>query len=379
MMIAPPTAQRAQLVDALRILALMGVFVVNMVSYPNGPWGGPLPLTSPDGSLTAAVAVGVVAALFQNKAYPLLAFLFGYSLQLSLRTKPGQSAIQAFSKARDRHRRMGVIGLLHGFVIFSGDILTVYALSGMILLQVARWRMRRLLWLLLLPFVVWMTWVVLGVAVRDLAEPVAERYATLKTFGGHLATNASAFTTTLAWLPFGFLPEVFVYMALGLIAARLRVLEQPARWQTGLRRAAVWLLPLGIALNAAYGIFAATIQFRHTPLQYALLSAGSLIGPTLTIGAVAWLCCQWSMPQSRVAAALKWIAPAGRNTLSMYVGLSFAMLLVLSGAGLGWARTASTQGLLAGAVAAYFLATALSWWAASQRLRGPLETWLHRP
>jgi uncharacterized protein len=376
-MTAPPTAQRAQLVDALRILALMGVFVVNLVSYANGPWGGPLPAASPDGSLAAAIAVGIVAALFQNKAYPLLAFLFGYSLQLSLRTKPDQSAFERFNKARSRHRRMGVMGLLHGFLIFSGDILTVYALSGMLLLQVARWRIRRLLWLLLLPFVVWMTWVVLGVAGRDLAEPAAERYATLTTFGGHLAINASAFTTTLAFVPFGFLPEVFVYMTLGLITARLRVLEQPARWQTGLRSIVTWWLPAGIALNVVYGVFAATIQFKHWPFQYALLSAGSLIGPTLTVGAVAWLCCQWNRPQSRVSKLLKFIAPAGRNTLSMYVGLSCAMLLALSGAGLGWARNASTQALLGGAIAAYAVAAGLSWWAASRQTRGPLEAWLH--
>ena len=63
----------------------------------------------------------------------------------------------------------------------------------------------------------------------------------------------------------------------------------------------------------------------------------------------------------------------------MYIGLSLAMMLILSGAGAGWAQQASTDGLLLGALVGYGLATAVSYGLTRYQLRGPIEIWLHKP
>lgn len=131
---------REPLADALRALALAGVLAVNAQSYTTGPWGTPLGVPLPADSAFAALAHAAVAAVFQGKAYPLLAFLFGYAFALSARERgPGFAA--------HRTRRMGrllALGLAHGLLVFSGDILTAYALCGMVLLHAAGWRLRTL-------------------------------------------------------------------------------------------------------------------------------------------------------------------------------------------------------------------------------------------
>jgi uncharacterized protein len=65
-------------VDAMRALALLGVFLINGLGYafsPNYPLqvGPPQPIDS----IWASAALGSVIALAQGKAWSLLSFLFG--------------------------------------------------------------------------------------------------------------------------------------------------------------------------------------------------------------------------------------------------------------------------------------------------------------
>src|SRR5262249_53387476 len=82
-----PPRSREPLIDALRMLAMVGVFTVNAMSYASGPYGSLLGQPQPAGSFAALAAYLGVAAVFQAKAYPLLALLFGYSFALSMRAR----------------------------------------------------------------------------------------------------------------------------------------------------------------------------------------------------------------------------------------------------------------------------------------------------
>lgn len=371
---------RNQLVDALRVLALLGVFVVNWASYPDGPWGGPIASAIPAHSLGAITTVGVIAGVFQNKAYPLLAFLFGYSLMLSLRPRANQPREQLLERTRTRHRRLLFIGLIHGFLIYAGDILTVYALAGLLLARLHRWRLKRLIGFLFFSATLWLLGILIGMLVQqDFSNKPLQSYAQTLDIGEQLSLNAQAFIASLMALPFYFLPEILVFMTSGVIAARISLLERPYRYKKILNRVVFWTLPAGLALNFIYGITAAILEAKHLPYHYALYSAGSLIGPLLTVGLVSWLTVNNAGAEGLLARLVRAIAPAGRNTLSMYIGLSLAMMLILSGAGAGWAQQTSTQSLLLGALVGYGLATAVSYGLTRYQLRGPIESWLHKP
>ena len=372
------THSRTELVDALRVLALLGVFVVNVVAYPEGPWGGPVSPANPANSPAAMVASGIIAGLFQNKAYPLLAFLFGYSLALSLRTRPDQSLEKRVQQAQRRQNYLLLLGLAHGFLIYFGDILTAYAVSGLLLLSIYRWKLKRLKNLLIFPAVVWLLTILFGLFMRDTPAHPLENYASTAGWGDQLVLNMQAYLATLFALPFYFLPEIFVLMSSGVIAGRLRLLERPSRYKRIFHKIALWTLPIGLVLNFIYGLTTVMVHIKNLPYQYALYSAATLIGPVLTVGIVSWISASSATAKSLAMRVVKNIAPAGRNTLSMYIGLSVVMMIFLSGAGAGWAKQVGTYELFLGALALYAMAAVSSYLLTRHRVRGPLESWLHQ-
>ncbi|HET7773670.1 MAG TPA: hypothetical protein VFK82_07585, partial [Burkholderiaceae bacterium] len=156
---ARPTAHgrsRADIIDALRIWALLGVFVVNFVSYPGTPMGTPIGTPNPADSTFALGIHAFIAATFQGKSYPLLMFLFGYSFALSMRSMRGtQSLVEALAHRKGRMLVLLGLGMAHGLLVYMGDILTAYAICGLILLRFARRSTRELLRTLKVLLALW--------------------------------------------------------------------------------------------------------------------------------------------------------------------------------------------------------------------------------
>lgn len=138
---APPSAARVVALDAARGFALLGIFAVNVQSFaePSGfysaiaPWSDESPLS---------VALFYLVRVFcEGKFYPLFSMLFGMGLVLQMaRVGTGFTRIYA--------RRLGtliVFGFLHATLMWSGDILFVYAIAGFVLLLASRLSGRALL------------------------------------------------------------------------------------------------------------------------------------------------------------------------------------------------------------------------------------------
>src|SRR5699024_2433769 len=134
--ISSPT--RVHDVDALRGFALLGIFVVNITfmasAYPGNLVDDPSFSSPLDGA-----ARFVVAALFSMKFYLLFSFLFGYSFVLQM--EAARRAGEAFAP-RMLRRILGlfVIGVAHTVLLYGGDVLTTYAVVGLILLVLHRVR-----------------------------------------------------------------------------------------------------------------------------------------------------------------------------------------------------------------------------------------------
>ncbi|KZN69353.1 DUF418 domain-containing protein [Pseudoalteromonas luteoviolacea] len=120
---------RIALVDALRGFALLGLPLTNLVymaDFNNGyvPQGG----NAVDSFLTAFIDV-----VAQGRFRTLFSILFGLSMCLYYE-KHGTATF--VGKAQTRLYALGLIGLIHGLLIWPGDILVNYALSGLLLIYV---------------------------------------------------------------------------------------------------------------------------------------------------------------------------------------------------------------------------------------------------
>lgn len=135
--------ERVLLLDVLRGIALLGIFAVNiaLMSMPlMVGFGGPDLATAPRGDQVAWFAM---AWLFQFKFISLFSLLFGvgFAVQLARAQRRGGSVTGPYL------RRLLVllgIGLVHGLLVWYGDILTMYAVLGFVLLFVGRLRAQTL-------------------------------------------------------------------------------------------------------------------------------------------------------------------------------------------------------------------------------------------
>ncbi|MFI9268513.1 hypothetical protein ACIG5C_29590 [Streptomyces werraensis] len=75
--------------------------------------------------------------LFEMKFYLLFSFLFGYSFTLQL-AAAGTAGANFTARFVRRLGGLFVLGGLHAVLLFQGDILTTYALLGLVLLAVHR-------------------------------------------------------------------------------------------------------------------------------------------------------------------------------------------------------------------------------------------------
>jgi len=118
--------------DVLRGVALFGILLVNMrhFSTPALYAGG----ASQAGSLPVDRLVdGLIFFFAQGKFFPLFSFLFGLGLVLQLQRWRAKGA----PSSRLFLRRLAIlliIGLLHGTLIWAGDILAKYAVLGLLFL-----------------------------------------------------------------------------------------------------------------------------------------------------------------------------------------------------------------------------------------------------
>ncbi|MFJ7976053.1 DUF418 domain-containing protein [Peribacillus sp. NPDC096379] len=137
-------SQRVQSIDSLRGLAILGIFLVNMPDF-HSPFLHINPLEwwrdNPD-----RIFYILVDLFAQASFYPMFAFLFGFGAVIL--AKRAQDRNQSFPLVFSRRLVvLLVIGCVHAFFIWHGDILINYALFGFFFLLFYRMSGITLLWL----------------------------------------------------------------------------------------------------------------------------------------------------------------------------------------------------------------------------------------
>ncbi len=322
---------RQPLPDQLRGLALLGIVFVNM-PYLAMTHGGLTPALVHSG--LDGVLAWLIVALAQGKFYLLFSFLFGYSLTLLLhaQAQPGDG----LRRYRRRLLALGVLGLLHAALLFIGDILLSYAVLGLALPWFAVRRTRTALRGAAGAYLVGaglLAVVALGslAAGPGTAGFVQDAAALDRAVQGGLLEAARARLSalpgvllTLGVLNWSLALSMFL---LGLAAGRLGVLRRPERYGTLWQR----LLLLGATVGLPGGAASAWLTLSSDGAQQVLgVALGFITAPALTGAYVALAALN---PAARL---LRLAAPAGRMSLTGYLGESLLLGLLFAGWGLGW-------------------------------------------
>ena len=132
---------RFESLDVLRGLAVLGILMVNVQAFLMY-WGA---LSYPPAHMSVEGANGtawlITHVFFEQKFVTLFSCLFGAGIMLMVGDAPGASLKLHYS----RMRWLLVIGLIHGFVLWFGDILTPYAIMGMFAVMFRRMSIAMLL------------------------------------------------------------------------------------------------------------------------------------------------------------------------------------------------------------------------------------------
>lgn len=322
-----------------------------------------------------------------SKFLSIFAFLFGFGFALQWRALRRRLPVgEAVAAYRRRLRFLLALGLLHGVLLYYGDILTAYAAVGFLLLAYATARPAALLvaaarW--------WLGFAMLMLAstavfefVRQVlpaeADPTQVPAAALDALAVYtscgylqqLGLRVGDFVSVLAAVALLAVPQLMGLFLLGTLAGRLGWIARPQRHARIWRRACyVGLAALPFAAAAAWLNFQTVRDSPGDPsyLGYALQSLGSL---TAALYVAAFVTLQQRPLLQRLIGVL---APAGRMPLTNYIVQSLAMGVLLSGWGLGLGDDLSRAALAALALLIFAAQIAASRAWIAHFGQGPLE------
>ncbi|MEJ2011191.1 MAG: M20/M25/M40 family metallo-hydrolase [Anaerolineales bacterium] len=378
-----PTGQseRIELVDVLRGFAVFGILVANMASFSgmfSNPGAGGRPLDQ--------TIVTLIHFFVQAKFYSLFSFLFGWGFALQMRRaeQRGSAFLPLYIR---RLLALLLFGVIHGTLIWTGDILTFYALLGFLLLLFRRRSIRFLLAAsaiaLVLAIVLTLPWEAVASfreAFQDFVSPVVlNRYSqTLYTDGTFLDITRLRIQDFLAGTAYSFYAfgNVFAMFLLGLAAGKARLFTQLKDHLPRLRRALIPVLLSGVLFNTLFVLSNRQPDLFPDAYQNTIRVGARTIGaPLLMIGYVMTITLLFQKQNWR--RKLKQLAPVGRTALSNYIFQSIVCTLIFYDYGLGFYGQLGPAGGLLLTLAIYAVQIRLSAWWLERFLYGPLE-WLWR-
>lgn len=332
-------------------------------------------------------ARAAVTFFFESKFYLLFSFLFGYSftIQMDSAARRGVPFGRRFGR---RLLGLFVLGLAHGLLFFSGDILMIYAIAGCVLFLVRNWSPKSALLvaggLLVLTSLIWglLAFAAAGDPEPFRSDPVelaADAEELEAGYTGDTATVISTRSEELGDVFFLLLliqgPSALAMFLVGLAAGRVRALHEPDRFRTLWRRMLGVGLLLGLPAAGFYAFAGNDPALNDPALELAALSVDILLAPALA-GAymVAIVLARNTRPGSRLIAAL---APAGRIALSNYLFQSIALSLIFTGYGLELVGQVSPAVAVLIAIGVFAFQTGVSALWLRQHRYGPAE-WILR-
>ncbi|MBC7303586.1 MAG: DUF418 domain-containing protein [Nocardia sp.] len=364
-------------VDILRGFALFGILITN-VMVATSLWSVVGTRDDPVlrfGGTVDLLVRATVDALFTGRFYLLFAFLFGYSFTLQI----AAARRAAVSPTRRLLRRCGAlmaIGLAHVYLLWIGDILTLYAFACLILIALRGLRPRTAVIIAVVLYTTWSVWSFLpGYSGVLVFGEFVDLPAVAADYTGGFASTFDAQTALaplfllLIWFAHG-IPSLAMFL-IGMAAGKRNLFADPAllrRWSSR-----VLVVGIGLGLPVSAMTFAEAMTWWHAPAVVHGLQF--LVNPAMTFAYVAAIVL--AAQSTRLGRVTALLAPAGRMAATNYIGQSIVLMLVYTGYGFGLADDLPPLVVIAIALLTFAAQIACSAWWLQRHRYGPVE-WLLR-
>lgn len=327
------TNERIEALDLMRGFALLGILLINMPAF-HSPFSYIDPYSWFDGEWDTQVFT-FLDLFVQASFYPLFSMLFGYGLAMQF-VKAQKSGRRFAPLAVKRLAFLLLIGIVHAFLIWYGDILITYAVSGILLIGMLRLPPAWLLGFAALLYAVPQFFMTVLMFIAVSVDP-------------NFYTGMQEVQNSLSAYPTGSFAEIFrqrfddwmyvnnpstyfllviiilPHMMLGAAAAKWRMVERAGQLKgvwTGLAMAG---LGLGLLLKSLPYIFEKNFAYMHIQ--------DLLGGPLVAIGYAATI-----VLLSRSSSFRKLFHPlanAGRMSMTIYIMQSLIATLIFYSYGFG--------------------------------------------
>lgn len=387
-----PTTQRLVHLDVLRGFALLGILLVNFEWFTR-PIQAIVLGAEPGLSGLDATADWLIRVLAEGKFYPLFSILFGAGFALMAERALIRQTVFWGIYLR-RLFVLALIGLAHMILVWAGDILFVYAVTGFVMVALFRHTPPARLWKWALPFIflpVAMMW--LGTAAiestrldSDTHAQVMAEFAQDELAHRQTIERAKSIHARGSWrqnvgqrlddMRFNlghflfWVPPVLGFFLIGrwlIVSGRLSRPDEHRMW---FRRWRSRGLLLGLPLAVTGGLILHEANMMIPSFTTAL-------GLTMTAVAGLLLALAYLSAVTLGAARLAFLAPAGQMALTNYLLQSLFWTWMIYGHGLGlWGQLPrSLQMVLA--VSFFVCQVIFSHWWLKRFAFGPAE-WLWR-
>lgn len=347
---------RMEGLDALRGLALFGLFIVHMPELFELYWANP---TKDPFQLMIHDTVWLI---FAGKSFALLALCFGVSFFIIM-DRSAQKGVDFTGRFVWRLIVLAALGLLHG-LWYRGDILEVLAVMGLFIIPFYRVKSNHWLWLFALFFLLQPLMIIRIIAGLSGAEwanqPLGFWGATIPEayLSGNFADTVQANITHghgFKWLfmyESGRLSQILGLSLIGMILGRIGFFARPDSFGV------VRLYGLLAALACALFLY-----FAREPLTVLIPASDTLFMPRALFGSflsglfdvsvmAVLLFGFTALYYDGAGRVLNVLAPAGRMTLSLYILQSLIFVPVFYSYGLGlYASMTQLQAVILGILA----------------------------
>ena len=347
------TSERYVILDALRGFALLGIFMANFPEFSLYTFLSPEAVAAMPTAVADTITRYLLYVLVDGKFYTLFSLLFGIGFSIIIRNaeRKGANGFRIF------YRRMGMLllfGFLHLMFIWSGDILMLYALLGMLLPLFRRVSDKKLLgwalFFLILPIamdgVCEMTHTNLALPFIHLQDTYCAKYGINEANFAYWLHDAEDYGTVFQFLVQGACVrmqefiignryfKVLGLFLIGFYIGRHRVYAD----LEGGRNLLVKVFRRGFTLGLPYSLLYAWSSMSGHPFGNTLHSVCYFISVyPLGFAYASGLCLLYL--KWKEGSIWKWLAAPGRMALTNYLGQSVIGMFLFYGIGLGWGST----------------------------------------
>ena len=331
------SSSRVLEIDAVRGFALFGILMMNIMSFAGPHMEDQLTMnTSAIYSGTNSVVIFLINTLVTSNFYTMFSFLFGLGFYIFLSRAEMKQGSTYLLFIR-RMLILLVIGIIHAIFIWYGDILTVYAITGLLLLFFYRLSPKfnlaisGVILLLGTIFVLLLTLLMFSIRNMDMGAVPVSSYgvdmmsAASGSYGDIISLNMSIFglmiTNNIVMVPL-----VLAIFLIGLYVGQKGYFDRLDSIRGLLWKVAIFGIGIGLPIKLVTG-YGMTYGMDDPAWSIATMLAYTLGGPLMSLGYIAVLL----LILMRFKGLTRLLQPVGQMALTNYILQSIVMIIVFFG------------------------------------------------